>query len=62
MWGNLLSRQPSQAIVGTWAYVHEIQMIEWYGHDFKINMFKNLKDTKVEILVKRKLIYEINSD
>lgn len=54
--------QPSQGTYGTWVYVHETQIIEWLEDDIKINIFKILKDIKVEILVKKELIYETNSD
>lgn len=53
---------PSQETVGTWIYVHEIQITGWFEDDIKINIFKSLKDINVEILVKKKLIYETNSD
>ena len=46
----------------TWDYVHEIQVIGWFEDDIKINIFKSLKDIKVDKPVKKKLIYETNSD
>ena len=33
--------------IGTWVYICEIQIIEWFVDDFKINIFKTSKDIKV---------------